>query len=624
MSMQNRVLRFGVIFTVLAIVATACGSDGEADTAAVTTTAAGGLESDSALRRALLDTGVTIVDEPGEGGPVDSMQFLTFQVDNMEREVAVGSGYLGVELDDLFGAPGGLPFSYLLAGWINTSETPAGRQAGAIMGEQSWSEAPSLTFPTAVLALFVADVVAAGEAARGTANGAEAMARVAQSGVCSTMTKWASDALDYIVDVLTFDTEGNWFREYLGAAWNFAVGLAADALKATVKALTEPIVTLLKDILFVAAVATKVWSVLNPWSLQLTASRPTTRFAVGGEEDIKEHFIAEVDTNVDVTWNRHILDCATVIGMPLPDPSTAVGSEIVWLASGLRGEGTVVSKEEIIRSNDTARLDWITGREESDEGDPFPGRFAASVTVINDHGPQLKLLIEGFIIGQIPDIPIASGVLRKGVLTITEPILSKIVDYAQVRGVIGVDVIYHIPQDGDDPDDNGRDEGDGGDDGRAGLIRIDIGRATRTGMSIGGEPEVRPFTGHPDFTIWVSPSGEDCRLQVGSSFDDNAAGCSFTIEDGPAFLVGKRLTTDSIATGDGDARYYSWIGLENLDDMFGFVGVTRGWCLDAPWYFRIFENGVTVGFPDGLNQYFGSEPCVTILTSATTEYTTDP
>ncbi len=626
MSGIHRVRRLVAFFAVIALVGTACG-EGERDTAvtAASDTAAPGTTEapQSALSAALVASGVTIVDQPGEGGPVDSMQFLTFQVDNMQREIDSGSGLLGTQLDDLLGSADGLPFSYLLAGWINTSETPAGRMAADIMGDQPWTQAPSIIFPTGVLALFLADAIAAGEAARGEQNAAEALATNAQSGACSTMMKWASDAFDYIVDVLTLETEGNWFRRWIGPAWNFAVELAADAIKTTLKALTQPIVDFLKNILFVAAVATQIFSVLHTWTLTLTPSRDATRFAVGEEPDIKEHFIVEVDTNVDVTWNRHILDCSEVVGMPLPDPSTALGAQVVWLTSSLNNEGRVVSKEEIIRTNDTARLDWVTGREESDEGDPFPGRFAANATVINDHGLQLKLLIEGFILGKIPDIPIAGGVLRKGVLTITEPVLSKIVDLATVYGVSVVDVIYHLPED-DEPDNGEGDDGDDGDDGRAGLIRIDIGRATSTALSIGGSTEVRTFMGHPDFTIWVSPSDEGCKLQIGVPFDDNEPLCSFTIEDGPPFLIGKVLTTDSIDTGSADVRYYSWIGQDNVVDMFAFANIPGDRCLDAPWYFRVFETGVTMGFPDGLNQYFGSSPCVTIATSATTEISTTP
>lgn len=52
------------------------------------------------------------------------------------------------------------------------------------------------------------------------------------------------------------------------------------------------------------------------------------------------------------------------------------------------------------------------------------------------------------------------------------------------------------------------------------------------------------------------------------------------IEEGPDFLIGKILTTDSIAAGGGDTRYYSWVGSDDLGSFFSFVRLTVAPCID--------------------------------------------
>ncbi len=107
-------------------------------------------------------------------------------------------------------------------------------------------------------------------------------------------------------------------------------------------------------------------------------------------------------------------------------------------------------------------------------------------------------------------------------------------------------------------------------------------------------------------------------------FDSNPDGCTFTIADGPEFLVGKVLEAAEVAGND----VYRWTGVSDVDAMFAFIGIDEPRCLDLAWYFRILEGGVMIGHPKGLTEIEridqSGPDCVVLTTSSTNEYTTVP
>jgi hypothetical protein len=359
----------------------------------------------------------------------------------MTKEIDSGGGYLGVQLDGLVGSPGGLPFSYLLAGWLSAAPTATAAAAADLMGQQPWEQAPSLVFPTAVLALFVADAVAA---QGGTAEAPiRAMAVFAPAvGVCSTLSGWVNQVLDFLFDSLKVDADTDSFLGWLGTIWNAAVDLAKAAISGLIETLTAPIVALITDALVVIGTLSMIASLLRPWSLEVSASSSQTRFAVGGEPDISEQFTASVDTNIDFDWPAELVDCAGVAGLDLPDPSSATDSTVDWKVAGLPPLGAVANTESRIDANNMARLDWVTGREESDKGEPLSGRASVSVTVTSIQIEELKAMLEGLIAGQIP-VPPFGDIVAELFAQLTAPIFDALAELVRVNGAGSATVFYH-------------------------------------------------------------------------------------------------------------------------------------------------------------------------------------
>ena len=428
------------VLVAVAVLASACSGSDEPSAAPVSQSVGGSSEG---LPDALGSAGFEVVDEPGAPGSGEGLELWSFQVENLVREVDEGGGYLGVQLDELVGSPGGLPFSYLLAGWVSSAPTPTAEAAAELMGDQHWEQAPSLVYPTAVLVLFVADAVEAGGVPAAPESGVGRLVSLAQEGVCSTLANWVSQALDFIFESLKVNADTDSFLGWLGTIWNAAVDLARWAVEGLIELLTAPVVAAITDALAIVGTLSMIGSFLKPWSIDVTPSNPQTRFAVGGESDISESFIAEVDTGIAVEWPASIVDCAGVAGLDLPDPSSAEDSKASWTTAGLPPLGGVTRNQNVIDSNNKATLDWITGREESDDGEDLSGLVSASISVVSEQIEELKSLITGLVSGQVGDT--VGGMLS----LLTDPIIDQLAELIQPSGTASVTVTFH---DREEPD----------------------------------------------------------------------------------------------------------------------------------------------------------------------------
>jgi len=149
--------------------------------------------------------------------------------------------------------------------------------------------------------------------------------------------------------------------------------------------------------------------------------------------------------------------CANVADLELPDPSTARGATIEWttyefppLATAqIPDMGTVTGSDSFVGSSNTAELRWVTGRQETDEGDTKVGSFSVKVVVTSDEALKLRKMIEGLISGRIPsEVPFA-GDIESYFKELTAPVLDKLVEFAQVRGDASMNVLYYF---GDEED----------------------------------------------------------------------------------------------------------------------------------------------------------------------------
>lgn len=442
--------RASFVALAFAVVAAACNSSPtEVDptkppgaTSGPTTATTG---DDAEVRVALEDAGVTIIDDPATAPPMTSLQLWDWQVENMQLELEAGGGYLGTQLDDLTGAIGGMPFSYLLAGWMDSAVTPTAAAAGEMMGGQPLDEASSLGYPTAVLVLFVADALQAAVDDQPVALPTGMFASVAQSGVCSTLAGWVNRALDFVFNALKVDVDGSGFFSWLGVVWNAAVDLARDAVVGVIETLTAPVVSLIQDALAVVGTLSMAGSLLSRWFIDVEPSNRAFSLPVGDEPTREETFTATVDTKIDFEWDEYIVDCARVANLELPDPSSAVGSAVRWETTGFPRFGTLTDSDDEIDANNQATLEWQSAREETREGDTRTGWVWAHATVVNDEFENVKSMVWSWISGKISGIPFEEQV-KQGIAALIEPIFDRIVKLVEFRGQGGVAVVHHVPE----------------------------------------------------------------------------------------------------------------------------------------------------------------------------------
>lgn len=458
--------RLILLVVLLALVAVSCGSD---DTGSASAGPAAD-RSPGALDDALEVGGIVVVAAGDLAAPVDGLLLTDFQVETMARELDQGQGYLGVELDRLGGSPGDLPFSYLVAAWLSSAPTETAQAAASLMGEQEWGQAQAIVYPSAVLALFTADALASVDAESGGEDAAAGTVEVAATrsaqrtlasavnaarvrpmlapaaepvtGVCSTLAGWFNDVLSFVFDSLKVATDDGGFLGFLGTIWNAAIDLFEAVVGGLVDALTAPIVAVVAEVIGVIGTLSMVASLLVPWSLDVVEDESRTRFAVGDEGDVANRFTATVDTNLDVDWPASVEDCARVAGFELPDPETALGSEIDWQVTGLPRFGEEVDKQNLIDADNEARYDWITGREASDTGTEQVGVVAVTAIVTSAQIERLKAMLETLITAQIPIEPLGSLV---GALfsELAGPILEELAALIQSRGSTSVRVVFH-------------------------------------------------------------------------------------------------------------------------------------------------------------------------------------
>jgi hypothetical protein len=405
------------------------------------------LGSSDGLDQALATAGIRVVDDPSQsrGG----LELWSYQVENMAREIDDGAGYLGQQLDDLVGdLPGGLPFSYLLAGWLSSAPTPVAQQARALIGDQPWEQAPSIVFPNAVLALFAADAVQAADSVDPSAMPTAQLASVAQGGICSGLANWVNEVLDFIFESLKVEIDDDGFFGWLGSIWNAAVDLARGVIEGLIELVTAPIVAAISSALSVAWTLSMIASLLQPWNLELRPTNTLTRFAVGDGPNVQERVTATADPGYEFEWPAAVEDCASVAGLRLPNPTDAEGSRISWREKGFPEYGSVVEVQTRLDTENQATADWVTGREQSDEGPERSGLVTITAFVDLEQIEELRAMVVNLITAQIPSGPL-EGIVSALFTELTAPVFDALTELIRIKGATEIEVIYHDEEEED-------------------------------------------------------------------------------------------------------------------------------------------------------------------------------
>jgi hypothetical protein len=459
--LPSRVVAFGVAGAVLLTACSAFGEDAGHEDAGAADPVARPAEVERApvaLDGLFVDAGISVVESPAvpagrDPRAVAPLELWSWQVDNLEREHVAGGGYLGAELDelvDLGPAAAGLPFSYLVAAWLADPPTPTAERALGLIGQQSWSQASTVVFPTAVLALFVTDVAALSvelgwpstDGPVGFRSGLERAHASPLTGICSTLSGWVNAVLDTLFDALTIELDDGSAFGWLADIWNIAVELAGAVITGLVDVLTAPIVGAIADGVAIVGTLAMLASMLQPWTLTMVPSAGAVPFAVGDEPAVAGTFHAWAATNAPDVWPDVLVDCASAVELELPDLSSAAGATVAWDVIGFPELGSEEGRDTVIRDDQTAGLRFVTGREESGVGDEVIGYVAASATVTSSTPSQLQALLSQLLTDAVPIEPFSAAVAEL-FDALTEPIFLELAELVQVHGAGTMQVIRH-------------------------------------------------------------------------------------------------------------------------------------------------------------------------------------
>lgn len=341
------------------------------DTPAADTGAAPKLPAD--FERAMATAGIeTVADVTVDPPPY---AFTDWQMQTMAAGAEAGSGVLGADLDRALATPAGAPpMSYFIGAWVSTAPTPAARLAGDLLGERDWTHAPQITFPMAVLALFVHDAVsgdsavqpaafsASGElevvpasvriappAARPARIDGAGATRSARSTPCSSIATFVNQTLSDLFDKIKLDPKFLGDEGVIGAIggffaflYNTAVDLAKNVVKGLLQVLTAPFVKWLGTAIGAVAVITQIASQIVGWKVTVEPDRPQYTYWVGvapGRGDQGKW--TATGSGLADEWPEALKDCAKETGVPVPS-AMAVGSKADWTVTNNEGDKAIV------------------------------------------------------------------------------------------------------------------------------------------------------------------------------------------------------------------------------------------------------------------------------------------
>ena len=401
--------------------------------------------------------GVATYAEPRDAEPVQPVsvpgvvKVTGWQLQNMQRQLNSGRGYLGRDLDSLTADTGAgaqpVPISVVLAAWLQAADTPAADPGRALMGERDWAhDALDLAYPDAVLTLFTADLTA--ETAAGSNDlpgGSASPAAYVQppaAGTCSTVSSFIQDSFKNVVQILKFEADGG-VTGVLATIWNTIIDIAATAAQVALGAVTSTLTAPIKQVAGVIALLSAASSLLVPWQVP-TDVTPAGDLLPGTEGEA----IATIDPG-PVTWPADLTDCANVLlGIALPELGDASGSKATWTVTDGAGTVTYGSTATTVDSDQRARLPFSTLPEDPAlaGGAELQHYVGFGVKVERAQVGQLVDLIDGLLVSSLPE-PVLTVVQ-----TLLGPLESKtraeLAELASVEGPIAsVFTITHLPPD---------------------------------------------------------------------------------------------------------------------------------------------------------------------------------
>jgi len=384
--------------------------------------------------------------------------FTRAQVETMAVSAADGGGIAGSTLASVVKTAKGMaPFSYVLASWVLNAATPGSEAVRRLMGTQDWRRAPSITFPTIALPLFVSDVIANTPRAGGHAPAAASAPVAATTAVlqpmgffdapCSTISNFVQDTIDGVFNALRLTPASGvgaaaGIANFFVTLWNGAVVLAQQVVQGLINKVSQFVVSKIRLAAGTAIVIANIVSYLNPWSVKVVALPSSV---VAG--DIGEFRAQVAPGNGISAWPTALLDCLPA-GVDLP-PLDAANAKATWSVTA-----PVFARTPTSVSLDSAGHGVLgygttpaprSGSGCSSESGPSPPPAVGSATLIVARPgiEQLKQLAVNMITN---GFGVAGSIVSPALQAIVDPLLAPAVsalgDLISVRGTAYV-VVTH-------------------------------------------------------------------------------------------------------------------------------------------------------------------------------------
>lgn len=363
------------------------GTDSSAPSATASGAAAGGgdpaavrpeVTTESVLAD-LASVGIAVVD-PETGDPVQPVSgtpspvsFGSGQLPTTVAAIRTGTGLSAGQLDSLAHWPeldGPVPQltpSLLLAGWLVGADSPASELARTWMGGQDPTRYDELVYPSAVLDLFLSDLLPRAGGAPGSAIASPAAYVAARSGdqsICEQFQGFIEGAIVKVFDAIgrlpNVSGDSIWVKIANGLI--DVLNLGKDALQFLVvngtKVFLKPVVDAVAKVASVVALATNAVKLLLPWSGEIL---PDPTGPTLGTAPVDGVWTLRLRSPGPQEWPTQVVGCANWARVTLPSlrPSEA---DVSWRITSqsprpLLSTGAATRK---VASDGTATLKWQT------------------------------------------------------------------------------------------------------------------------------------------------------------------------------------------------------------------------------------------------------------------------
>jgi hypothetical protein len=420
--------------------------------------------------------GVAVYLDAGSAGPIvpplhrGPVSLLMSQLRPMVREAMLGGGLLGADLDALvldqelpssgsaetfsteivFPEIDGrivMPPSLLTASYMANAESPGAALVRRFRPDISLEQPATQLIPSLGLMLFAAEIAREhGDAAAISTGGVRALVPMGlQGGICTQAQGFIDNTLNQLFSLLTLDLGPSPAGQILGSIINGVILGFRIPIKAALDALTKPVLDLIRDIAGVVAIAATVVSTIRPWTLQLTATPPATRLAVGAEPGLPGEVTVTVDLGGFDEWPVDVADCAAALGVPLP-PLKPANARCAWVVTGTRPNLVATELQPpSLDANAKAKLTYHTLSEsaEAAKGDPAYAQVLVTARVARPEVDDLQRTIANLLFAQLPAI--VTQFVRPYLGPVVDQLLGKVASLTDSQGVVAITVLYHEP-----------------------------------------------------------------------------------------------------------------------------------------------------------------------------------